>query len=479
MLRRLLKHSVFYTLASVLSKGISVLLLPLYARIMSPGDFGAFDLVITFGALANLVVALEISQGLARYWPECSGLHKRKSMASTTLWFAVLMYAVFLVLSFLFFEKLLDVLIGDSTYQTALQFGIFYISINGVSLHLMNLFRWQLRAKAYAVISFMQAVYTLIFTYLLCVQGGKGIEGVIAALLIASAISLMTCLWIQRAYIGWIFDRQIARRLLQFSMPLVPAGLASFLMVYFNRAALAYYGGVTEVGYFSVANRLASIMGILVVGVRGALTPLIYQNHRDPATPKGVSRSMTWFLGGVFSLALFLGLFSAELVKLLVGPGYLDASSAVMPLALAAAFSQLYVFAPGISIKKKMYWQFWIFLFTALAGVALNIFMVPRYGLEGAAWATFITAMISFGIWVLVAQRYYRVPYEGWLCTGMATILVGAMGLQWFFGWGNLLAMDEWWSKISVFVVSVIAIIALLVSGLVRERVAGGVGVRD
>ncbi len=66
MLKAVLRDSLVYGLASVLSKGLAIFLLPLYTRVLSPGDYGAYDLLITLGALANVVVALEVAQGLAR-----------------------------------------------------------------------------------------------------------------------------------------------------------------------------------------------------------------------------------------------------------------------------------------------------------------------------------------------------------------------------------------------------------------------------
>jgi O-antigen/teichoic acid export membrane protein len=47
MLKSALRDSFVYGVASVLSKGLAIFLLPLYTRVLSPGDYGAHDLLIS------------------------------------------------------------------------------------------------------------------------------------------------------------------------------------------------------------------------------------------------------------------------------------------------------------------------------------------------------------------------------------------------------------------------------------------------
>ena len=81
MLKAVLRDSLVYGLASILSKGLAIFLLPLYTRVLSPSDYGAYDLLITLGVLANLIVALEISQGLARLWSDTPEKGARQRLA--------------------------------------------------------------------------------------------------------------------------------------------------------------------------------------------------------------------------------------------------------------------------------------------------------------------------------------------------------------------------------------------------------------
>ena len=72
MLSRFLRDGAVYGAAGVLARGISFFLLPLYTRALAPADYGAVDMLTMLVTLANLSVALEISQGLARFYPDAA-----------------------------------------------------------------------------------------------------------------------------------------------------------------------------------------------------------------------------------------------------------------------------------------------------------------------------------------------------------------------------------------------------------------------
>ena len=70
MLKRFLKDSVVYSTSTLLSRGISILLIPLYTRFLQPEEYGALDLLTVMATIINYIVALEISQGVARSYSD-------------------------------------------------------------------------------------------------------------------------------------------------------------------------------------------------------------------------------------------------------------------------------------------------------------------------------------------------------------------------------------------------------------------------
>ncbi|MCP1621162.1 O-antigen/teichoic acid export membrane protein [Pseudomonas sp. SLBN-26] len=422
MLKAALRDSLVYGLASLLSKGLAIFLLPLYTRVLSPGDYGAYDLLVTLGALANLVVALEVSQGLARHWADTREPHERRRLASTTFWFTAMMYGVFLTAGEVFAPWLNRWLIGNEHYLTSFRIAIGFIAVNGIFYLLLNQFRWELRSKSYALVSFLFASGTLIFSVIFCLLFDLALSGVILAQLVSAGGATLLSLWLLRGTFGLLFDRGLLKAMLTFSIPLVPAGVAVFVSLYINRFFLGYFGTLDDIGIFGIGNRIAGLISLLVLGVQAALTPLIYQHFKEPETPRQIARLFSWFFALSLSSCLFLGLFAKELLILFASPDYLGAAPLVMLLAPALLLSQMYIFAPGIAIAKKTRWQLWITLGAALVGLAANWLLVPPLGALGAALATLLSSAVFFLAWLMVSQTLYSVPYASY--SSLASVLV-------------------------------------------------------
>lgn len=429
MLKAVLRDSLVYGLASVLSKGLAIFLLPLYTRVLSPGDYGAYDLLITLGALANLVVALEIAQGLARYWADAPEPAARRRLASTSLWFSVLMYGLFLLVGLLAAPQLNTLLLGDARYLDAFRLGIGFIAVNGIYYLLLNQFRWELRSKAYALASVAYALFTLLLALVFCLWLGLGLVGVMLAQLLAVLLAVLLCLWLLRQTFGWQFDVGQLRAMLRFSTPLVPAGLAVFISLYINRFALNHFGSLEDVGHFGIGSRIAGLAALLILGIQAALTPLVYQHYRDPQTPGQIARLFSWFMAVALAGCLFLALFARELLMLFATPEFMAGAALVGVLAPSLLLSQMYIFAPGIAIAKKTHWQLWVTLLSAAASVAGNWLLVPLWGIWGAALATLLASLLFFLCWLTLSQRLYWIPYQKFKVALLVAIFIGCLGV--------------------------------------------------
>lgn len=432
MLKAILRDSLIYGLASVLSKGVGFFLLPLYTRVLSTADYGAFDLLITLSVLVNLSVALEVSQGLARYWGDTEVSFQRRKLASTTFWFTLGMYSLFWVASMLASSRLNLLLLGNAAYLDAFRLGLGFITINGIYYLLLNQFRWELRSKAYAMVSFCYVLMTLFFAIILCLWLGKGLEGVMLAQLLAVLFSTLLCLWLLRTTFGFFFDLKTLVTMLNFSVPLVPASLAIFVSLYINRVALLHFGSLEDVGLFGIGSRIAGLSALLILGIQAALTPLVYQHYRDPETPHQIAKLFGWFTAVALAGCLFLAVFSRQLLTIFAPAEYLNGASLVALLAPAFLLSQMYIFAPGIAIQKKTIWQLWVALLSAVVSVIGNWLLVPLWGGFGASVATLLTALVFFFAWLSVSQRLYRIPYN-WrasLLGVMAFIVCALAGAQ-------------------------------------------------
>jgi O-antigen/teichoic acid export membrane protein len=91
---------------------------------------------------------------------------------------------------------------------------------------------------------------------------------------------------------------------------------------------------------------------------------------------------------------------------------------------------QMYIFAPGAWIRRRMWWVAGTNVLIAALAFLLNWLLVPRFGLVGAAAATLLASLLHFVLSMLVSQKMYPVPHEwgrigGVVLAGLAVSLLG------------------------------------------------------
>jgi len=464
VIRDVLRDSSVYGVSAILARGLAFLIVPLYSRLLSPTDYAALDLIATAGVLVTLVVPLEVGQGMAREWADASDDEARRRLAATALAFTAAAYAIALALALPLAGVLAAWWIGSSDYASALAIGLVQMAANGVFLQLLGQFRWARRPQAYGAISVLNAALALGLGVLGSQLGG--LNGVLAGQALAAAAAACAAALLSRGTRIGGFDREALRRMLSFSLPLVPAGAAGFVAFYGNRGLLSALAGLEQVALYAVAARIAALTTLLVVGVQGALTPLVYLHHRDPDVPAQLARLFAAFLALALSLCLAVSLFAPELV-MIAQASYAAAAELLPWLAPAALLSQMYVFAPGLGIARATGLQLAITVAAALLSLALNAGLIPYFGALGAAAANLVAAAAYFACWWIAGQRLYRLPMV-WRPKVVALAAYGAV-------LGATRIADSWPARLAMLLafVGLVARLGLLRRSLPQDNRSG------
>lgn len=412
MLRVLLKDSAIYTIPALVSRGLSFFLIPLYTRVLSPENYGSLDLLMVFTSLANLTVALEVSQGVARFYTEESDCDRKAAYASSALWFAVGCYTVFTIFAILYSETLSVWVMGRSGLVLAFRIGIVYIWANGIFYLIQNQLRWELRSRAYAVVSLLAAFSSTIAVVGLTYGLKLGLEGLLFGQLVGILIGSVYGFWSLRHTFAFCLNRSLLKEMLIFSAPLVPSGITVFISNYIDRLMINHFLSLEDVGVYAIGFRLSSIIGLVIIGFQQALTPLIYTYYHKAETPKQLAKIFRLFLTLVLFSYIVIALFSHEILVVMTVPSYYSASRLTLYLSPAVLLSRMYIFTPGIGIARKTYLILWINFAGAFVNTILNWYLIPYAGVSGAALATFLGSACIFSIYVAVSQKLYPIPYD-------------------------------------------------------------------
>ena len=429
MLRRFFSDASLYASSALVSRGIGLLLLPLFTRHLSPAEYGMIEMLVLASALLNLLLPLEVSQAVARLMPEAKTPADRRGYASTAFWFTAAGFLAFAAVVWIVPRHAAALLFGSDEHATVARLGAIAISGNALVYVLQNQLRWNLQPRASVAVALSHAALFALVSATLIAGFDAGVMGFVWGQAAGSAVGIVMGLALTRVPVTAAPDSRKLREMLGFSAPLVLSGAAVYLSQYFDRWMLGTWLGLGDVGIYGAASRIASAMSLLVAGFQMALVPLVYRHHRDPGAPLFVARVFTWYLACACALIGFLAAFAGELTRLLTGPGFDGAGALVVWLALAQLAMGLYFFAPGMGLAKKTAAIAAVNVIAAAVNVLLNVAWIPSMGTLGAALATLSGGMTMAALYFFVSRRYYFIPYPAARIAVAAVLLAAHVGL--------------------------------------------------
>lgn len=462
--RRLVSDSAIYGLGGVANQALAVILVPIYANVLGVQDFGVMALVNTTLSLATTTVTLALPQAFFRsYLMEHDDIPGRVRVLSTALGLRLLVSLAGLVLLLLLAFPLTQLLFGDaSQLPVMLAIGpiVFCDTLNLIPLSLL---RAERQPAAYATLSFSRAVLGSVMIIIFVVGFRLGVLGVVlGALVSAVTVAVIGVTLLGRAgRLRVAIDRPLARHMLSFSLPLVPASIASWTLNLSDRYLVGAFQGYAAVGVYSAGYTIGLVVNALVVAPFSlAWGATFWQISKSPRAPETYARVMAGFVVVASFIALLLSAAATDGLRILFEPAFEEGRFVVPFSAFAYVLYGVYTIgATGINIEGRTRVLPITTGFAAAGNVALNLLLIPLVGYIGAAVATTVSYGALAISTTLVSQRYYPVPWHWWR-------MAGAMGLAGSLAAASLLGPDHLaWRVGCVLAYPVIA----LVTGIVRR----------
>ncbi len=430
MIRRFFKDSAIYTFGTIVTRGIQIIMVPIYTRLLTPSDYGIMDMLMVVASFANVTVALEIGQGFARYYSDATELKDKIEYSSTTFWFVVLMYSIFLFISFAFARNLNSIIVGKSSNLVIFQIAMIAIWGGGIFNFLRNQLKWYLKSKYFAISSIIYTAIAYSITIVLMVIFHLGVIGVFWGMVVGYIAGNLASWYFSKSNYKLTFNFSKFKEMLHFSLPLVPSSVGSILLLYIDRIAIKDLMKLSDVGIFGVGYRFAAIISIVLAGFQTALVPLIYQNYKKSETPNEIAKIFYYFLIIVLGFILLLSLFSHELLVIFATPAYYEAAKIIPIISFSTLFLSLYIFTVGLSLAKKTKLIAAINILAAILNTALNFSLIPLFGIIGASISTLISGIVLFVLNMYFSQKYFYVPYNWYKIISVFLITTGIIYLS-------------------------------------------------
>jgi O-antigen/teichoic acid export membrane protein len=465
-LRRLATTGAAYTAASILSKLIAVALLPLYTRYLTPGDYGAAEVMFAAVVSVSIIVRLGTIEALLRFYYKDD---EDPANVVATSFAALFWLSTAAALIALPFAKPISEALLDQPAADLARIAIGGLWVATLHEYLLTLFRLEERARAFFTVTIANVVAAIALTVVLVVGRDEGARGLLLGSYVSGAVFVLGLIVVHRRRLSLWIDIPLLRRMGRFGLPTMPAELSLYALNFVDRIVIVRSVGLAEAGLYSLAVKFAQAVNVLVRGFQLAWPPLAYSIRDDGEARRVYAAIVTWFVAGCTFVVTGMWLFSRWIVRALAAPQFFDSYEAIGLVATGVTLYALYmVLVVILGRTGRTEFNFPATIAALLANVALNIALVPSLGIVGAGLALVASYVVVVALMYVFTQRLFPVPYEWSRLARIVLISAALVGLGELLlptdGFVGLLARIAFWAAYPA---------ALLLSGFFTDEERG------
>lgn len=433
-IRKLLKHTTIYGVGNILGKLVGFVMIPFYTHYLNPADYGTLELLDLSLSLTGLVLTMWLNASIIRHYNDFEDPEERRQAVSTVFMLACFIGLVVAIIGVLLSKQLSGLILATPTlhyYVTLEAVSFFVTSVNVVCLS-------YLRARllsSYVVISGLAALSLSLFLniYFIAIRhiGVVGVlySGLISGTLVTAVLAIYTV-----RQVGLVFSWSKLREVAAFGAPLILTSAAAFVVNFSDRFFLRHFSTIATVGVYALGYKFGFMLSLLVVQPFDMIWQArLYEIGKQDKSGRMFSRLFEYYCFVLVAAALGLSIGIKELLTI-ISPRDFHAAYKVVPIvALAYVFQGTNrFFLAGTYIAKTTVFLAIVGVACAAANIGLNMLLIPRYGMVGAAWSTVCSFFMMSAMAWYVSQRAYRIPYvfsRVVTLIGLATLLYLVSGL--------------------------------------------------
>ena len=413
-MKTLAKDTAIYGLSSIVGRFLNYLLVPLYTAKMS-AESGSYGVITNMYALTALILVLLTFGMETTFFRFANKEGENPQRVFSTALIGVSSAALlFSVLVLLFLAPVSDFL-GYANHPSYVWAMALTVAIDAVRAIPFVYLRQQKKAVKFAALQLLNIAITILLNliYYLLLEGEDPGYAFYINLISSTVITL--CLFKEFMGIRAGFDRQLMRRMLNYSWPIVILGIAGILNQVADKILFPFvYKGADmkmQLGIYGATVKIAMIMAMITQAFRYAYEPFVFGKTHDKDNDYMQATAMKYFI--IFSLLAFLCVVGfIDIIKHLIGPDYW-VGLRVVPIVMAAEIMMGIYFNLSFwyKLEDKTYWGAIFSGIGCTILIAINVIFVPRFGYIACAWAGFFGYFTAMMLSYIVGRIYHPIIY--------------------------------------------------------------------
>ena len=423
---QLCKKSLIYLGSSLLTQLLNLFLIPVYTHNFSTGQFGEFTLVTSLQSICMAFAGLGIFSGLSRFYYENADPNRAKNSAVT---FTLLWGALNILITLAAAGRLAALIFGANP-DGPLYIGL--SAVNAVLASLISIYCAELtmtyRAWRSSLAAIVNLLAALLLTWWFLARLRLGIRGAVAAQSLAAAGVLLWLMLGDAGRFRLALDRQSLAPMLGYGLGLLPGQLGGWALTLLDRYLMKDLVSLNAVGVYSMGYKIGMLIQPLVMNpFKNIITPYKFTVYKAADGRARLRRLFDYNNISGWWVVLGLALFADPALRLLATGAYRPGFTVVPPIAAAYFLWSLAEFySLGLHIANRTALDSGIVIGGAAINIGLNLLLIPRWGMHGAAVATLAAYALMTGAYFWAGQRYYRTGIHFWAplrCGGLAALI--------------------------------------------------------
>jgi len=413
-LKNLASGTAIVLFGTVISLFLTFISLAIIARYLTKAEYGVFFLAFTIFQVLFILASLGLQDGVARFISIYSSRRDSKKVMGTitaaikistinSLILALIIFSLSEIISTKIF-KMPELLQTLRIFTIALPF---FVLIN-IFISIFRGFGDVLVRVIYLdfLINFLRVFFVIFTIYL-----NLNLDGITKAFVLPIFITfVLLSIHTFKTYSFSIGEPQ-GKKLLLFSTPLLIQGFFGILMSWMDTIMLGYFATAEQVGLYNAASPIAKLLTITIGSLVYIYIPIVsslYARRKYQEIRRVYTIITKWILIITLPAFFLFFFFPSTTIATLFGEKYTSASTALQILCIGFIIHVL--FGPNGATLTVIGKPKILMVNTMVGSITnglLNLFLIPRFGIEGAALATamsfvFFNILTSLQLYIII-----------------------------------------------------------------------------
>lgn len=414
------KASLWFVICAVLQKGIATITTPIFTRIMTPDEYGQFNVFSSWQGIIGVFVTLNLNAGV--FAQGVVKFAKERAVFVSSLQGLCLVLCCIWTVIYLLAESFWNQLFGLTTVQILSMLLMIWLSTVWGFWSMTK--RVDFLYRKVVALSLIMSIMTPVLGIFMVLNADDKVTARILSILIVQLL-LYTGLFFSQMYWGkTFFSGRYWRYALVFNIPLIPHYLSGVVLASSDRIMIQQMIGDAEAGIYSLGCSVAVVMSLFNGSLMQTLEPWLYRKISEGKVLDIAPVAYTSFVM-IAGLNMILIVFAPELVAIFAPPAYYDAIWIIPPVTMGVYFTFTYSFFATFEFYfEKTRFIAIATVLGAVANLVLNYLLLPYFGYVAAGYTTLICYIIYAVSHYIFMQKVAREKFTGVKIYSLANIMV-------------------------------------------------------